>query len=171
MEEQVIKVRVDAPFREKIEVYGQTESVMSQYPTVIEFTVCGNEIVSGQAGVNEVIVQQGESYQISFSSWFNCYYEESDCHSGCCELNYQLFAGTCGGTAYEVSKYTFDASNKAINVISTQGFELEEICLRASSVGNKYADLTMKIEICGTETISIQNKTEISQVFPQNSIA
>ena len=80
-------------------------------------------------------------------------------------MSYQLYSGPCGGVTYDDTKYHFDMPNKKIQVITQSGFALEDICMRATSFGGATIDQTVKIEVCGTEVISLNKVDQISEVY------
>jgi hypothetical protein len=80
-----------------------------------------------------------------------------------------LFSGSCGGSAYDPSLYIHDEDAKMIEVITSQGLEQRDICLRASTIGQVTSDKIISLEICGSETISQPNQEEIFKVYSRTS--
>ena len=124
---------------------------------MIDFTVCGNEVLTNMVNtLTDVLLQKGETFFFDYSDWFTCSHSKSNCHEDCCEMTYQLYSGSCGGfIIVDDQRFGFDETNKSITVDTSTGFEQEEICLRATSIGKVTKDQTMKIEVCGDEVITL----------------
>ena len=84
-------------------------------------------------------------------------------------MSYQLYSGPCGFIVNDDLKFNFDRTNKLITVDTSTGFEQEEICLRATSIGKVTMDQTMNIEVCGDEVITLNKEDQISMVYERSS--
>lgn len=85
----------------------------------------------------------------------------------CTDLAFELFPNEdCSGPAnsFDASKFTLDQVNQQVLVTTSSPFLEETLCVKAESLGKVSAINSVKVEVCGSESISIENPTNIEEL-------